>query len=484
MLRRLFGVFALLVILGNVQVAFGHGVLQGDQCTIGATERISGNVYALCRLLTVSGVVDGNLFGGGASIVIDGTVTGSVYLAGAQLDVSGTIGDDLHFGGGVLNILPSAQFLDANGDLISVNLSTQVDNGGIPGSITSASYQLVLNGAVNREVSFWGSALVINNTVGGDVTATVGDPASSGVAELGTLLSFLPYQIDLVNPGLQINDGGMVNGQLRYAGPVVGAIAVELPNPPEFTAVAAQSTLLAPERSLLESLRDFASQAIRELVVLAGLGLAGLLLTPRAVQDPIYALRVRPLPSLGVGLLTFIISFPIFFIVIPLFGALFTLLLVVLQLSDLALIAAGIIALLLGGGAGLFYYAAIFASRVIVAVALGRVLVRLLRRNSPDGQRASARTVYICLLVGVVVLALTASLPYIGFFVNAVAAFLGLGAILNTIQRQLRIAREANAPMPDAMNGQEMPPLPPPIIEDKPMGPGMDNLPSGFHWWK
>lgn len=479
MLRRLFGVFALLVILGNVQVAFGHGVLQGDQCTIGATERVSGNVYALCRLLTVSGVVDGNLFGGAASIVIDGTVTGSVYLAGAQLDVSGTIGDDLHFGGGVLNILPSAQFLDDNGDLISVNLSTQVDNGGIPGSITSASYQLVLNGAVNREVSFWGSALVINNTVGGDVTATVGDPASSGVAELGTLLSFLPYQIDLVNPGLRVNDGGMVNGQLRYAGPVEGEIAVELPHPPEFTAVAAQTTLLAPERSLLESLRDFASQAIRELVVLAGLGLAGLLLTPRAVQDPIYALRVRPLPSLGVGLLTFIISFPIFFIVIPLFGALFTLLLIVLQLSDLALIAAGIMALLLGGGAGLFYYAAIFASRVIVAVALGRVLARLL-----FGSRPGKRMVYVCLLLGVVLLALTASLPYVGFFVNAVAAFLGLGAILNTIQRAIRLAREANTPMTEPMPGQEAHPLPPPIIEDKPLAPGMDNLPSGFHWWK
>jgi hypothetical protein len=27
--------------------------------------------------------------------------------------------------------------------------------------------------------------------------------------------------------------------------------------------------------------------------------------------------------------------------------------------------------------------------------------------------------------------------------------------------------------------------LPPPIIEDKPsLGPGMDNLPEGFHWWK
>ena len=45
--------------------------------------------------------------------------------------------------------------------------------------------------AVGREVSFWGSALTINNLVGGDVTATVGDPTSTGVTELRTLFDFL-----------------------------------------------------------------------------------------------------------------------------------------------------------------------------------------------------------------------------------------------------------------------------------------------------
>lgn len=479
MLRRLFTAFALLVLLGTVQVAFGHDMLQGDQCVIGANEQISGNVFALCRILTVSGEIDGDLFGGGATIVIDGTVTGSVYLLGGQLDISGSIGEDIHFGGGILNLLPSAQFLGNGSDLISVNLSTQVDNGGIPGSVTSASYQLVLNGAVNREVSFWGSALVINNTVGGNVTATVGDPASSGVAELGTLLSFLPYQVTLVSPGLSINEGGMVNGQLRYAGPVEGVIAVELPNPPEYTAVATQTSVLTPERSLLESLQAYAAQAVREFVALGLLGLAGLFLTPRAVQDPIYSLRVRPLPSLGVGLLVFIISFPIFIIVIPLFGLVITLLLMVFQLNDLALIAGAIISVLDLGGAGLFYYTAIFASRVIVAVALGRVLVRVL-----FGNRAGLRMSYVCLLLGVVVVALTASLPYVGFFINALAAFFGLGAILMTIQRALRIAREANAPTPEPSLPEEARQLPPPIIEDKVLGPGMENLPQGFRWWK
>ena len=86
------------------------------------------------------------------------------------------------------------------------------------------------------------------------MTATVGDPASSGVAELGTLLSFLPYQIDLVNPGLRVNDGGMVNGQLRYAGPVEGEIAVELPGAEEVVDQTATDAGLFGNGGLAEAL--------------------------------------------------------------------------------------------------------------------------------------------------------------------------------------------------------------------------------------
>ncbi|MEP7290862.1 MAG: hypothetical protein ABI835_03715 [Chloroflexota bacterium] len=479
MLRRLILVFVLVLLLGSVQIAFGHDVLQGDQCTINGGEHIRGNVFALCRILTISGEVDGDLFGGGSTILIDGTVTGSLYLVGGQLDISGRIGQDVHFAGGALNILPSAEFLDESGDLISVNLSTQVDNGGIPGSVTSASYQLVLNGAVDHDVSFWGSALVINNTVGGDVTATVGDPASTGVSELGTLFNFLPYEVSLVLPGLRINDGGMVNGQLRYEGASAGEIAVTLPNPPVYTPMANSSGLLTTEKSLLENVRDYAAQAIREFISLALIGAAGLLLVSRTLQAPIYSLRVRPLPSLGVGLLTFILSIPIFFVVVPLFGVLLVLVLTVLQLSDLALIAGIIVFVLDLGGAGLFYFTAIFISRVIVCIAIGRFMVRALFGNRPERSMT-----YVSLLIGVVLLALVSSLPYLGFLINAVAAFFGIGAIIMLILRELENARQANHTRIEPSDSESARQLPPPAIEERALGPGMDNLPSGFQWWK
>src|SRR6185295_13157696 len=99
MRRRLLIIVGLLLILGNLHFAFAHDVLQGDQCTIAADEHIEGNVFVLCRTLTVSGEIDGDLFGGASTILIDGTVNGSVYLVSGQLEITGKIGKDVHFAG-------------------------------------------------------------------------------------------------------------------------------------------------------------------------------------------------------------------------------------------------------------------------------------------------------------------------------------------------------------------------------------------------
>jgi hypothetical protein len=363
-------------------------------------------------------------------------------------------------------------------DVLTLSLSTEINDARIPGSLTSASYQLVLDAPVEREVTFWGSALTISGTVNGDVTATVGNPASTGVTELRTLFGFLPFPVELINPGLRVTETGMINGQLRYSGPVEGEIAVTLPRPPEYTPVTTQTDLISPEKSFVESLRDYLAQAVREIVSLALVGIVGLLVIPRTLQAPIYSLRVRPLPSLGVGLLMFIISFPVFFIVVPLIGGVLVLLLLLLQLGDLALIAGAIVLVLDLGGAGVFYFVAIFISRVIVCIALGRFFVRLL-----FGDRPERVMTFVSLLLGIVFLALIASIPYIGFVINSLAAFFGLGAMLTLIQREIDLAREAVA-IPEPLHPDQARQLPPPVIDDKPLGPGMDNLPEGFQWWK
>lgn len=473
MLRRLFILWVLLMLLGNIRLVAAHDVLQGDQCAVAAGEQIVGDVFVLCRNLTVSGEIDGNLFGVASTSLIDGKVTGSVYLAGGQLDVSGSIGNTLHFAGGVLNLKPSAQL---DNDLITVSFSTQTATS-IPGSVTAVGYQLLIGGKVEREISFWGSALTVDSTVTGDVTANVGDPASTGVTQLQTLLKFLRVDLDLVNPGLRVTKNGMIHGYLRYSGPTEGEIVPKLAHPPEFTQVTAQTDLTIPsQQSFGERLRDYAVQAVRELVSLLLVGGVGLLLIPRRLQAPIVSLRMRPLPSLGVGLVTFIISFFIAAVII-LLSLVLVLLLFLLQLGDLSVIGGVFIMLFSMGGISLFYFTAIFVSRVIVAIALGRILVRLV-----FGDRRERYMTYVSLLFGALVLALLSALPLVGWLVIALAVFFGLGAMLTLVQSQLDRTRAARA-MPH--HPQQARQLPPPSLDDTPaLGPGMENLPEGFHWWK
>jgi hypothetical protein len=98
------------------------------------------------------------------------------------------------------------------------------------------------------------------------------------------------------------------------------------------------------------------------------------------------------------------------------------------------------------------------------------------------GNRVEERAGIIAVLLGIALLALLAALPVIGWLINALAAFLGLGAILTLILRQLEKARQrADAPQTPPSDAPLQ--IPPPMVEDHLLGPGMDNLPDGFKWW-
>jgi hypothetical protein len=130
-----------------------------------------------------------------------------------------------------------------------------------------------------------------------------------------------------------------------------------------------------------------------------------------------------------------------------------------------------------------FYVVAIFVSRVLICIAFGRVVLRVLKWS------ASARTLpYVNLAVGALLLALAFALPVVGWLFSAVCAFLGLGAILANIQGQVEARRQgayvrtAGALVLPA-HPEEARQFPPPILDSGRTAPGMENLPTGFHWW-
>lgn len=468
--------------------ALARETRQGDQCRIGVREDIIGDLFVLCRSLVIDGTVHGNVIGAATTAEINGEVNGALYLVAGQLDVNGTIHDSLHFIGPALRIHSDAIFTDMDADILAASLSTTLDaQMRLPGSVTGVGYQLVIEGEVGDEVNFWGSALQVSGHIHGAVTAAVGDSQSTGVAELQTLLTLLPVDIDLVQPGLRISENAQIDGQLSYSAPSEGAIDAQLALPPQFTQVITQpdltqiTAITEPENAGRE-LALFAGQVLREFVTLFLVGSLAYLLLPGVVQPPLRSLAARPLPSLGLGLLTFIISFPTFAILV-IFSLMIVFALGLLQLGDVTFAGAVLFSAANLSLISLFYFVAIFVSRTLVCFGLGRLLARLAR--FPAGTRSSA---YIHLALGALLLAFMFALPVIGWFVSAIAAFLGLGAILANLQGQLEARRRASyARVSGAVvlptRPEEAHQFPPPMLNGGAVAPGMDNLPVGFRWW-
>ncbi|MBZ0296871.1 MAG: hypothetical protein K8L99_30195 [Anaerolineae bacterium] len=481
-------VFLLLVIVNTGTSA--RDIRQGDTCTIEADEVITGNLFALCRTLIVNGTVEGNLFGAAINAEINGEVKKDAYVAAGQLDVKGTLGEDLVFGGIVLHVYDSTQFTAELADVINVNLSTVLDpEVTVPGSIVSLSYQLRVMGDVQGEISFWGSSLTIAGNVQGDVDASVGDSLSGNSSQVETLLvplRFLNLEVHLDDPGLIIAENAILGGQLDYTASSPGLIEGELANEPVFRQVVTgpdftQSDLTSEENFTWFS--RYITNVIQESVTLALIGSLALLVLPRQIQGTLFNLRRRPLSSLGIGILTFILSFTVW-IVILLLIVLIIFVLLALQLGDLVVISLMTIGVINIGGAGIFYFVAIYVSRVVVSLAIGRLFVLTVLKRS--GTQPS--TAYISMVVGAVIFGMLTWLPLIGTLIAALTLALGLGAITILVTRiQFREPpRPQPSPgwsvLPEININQK--PLPPPIINDREEGPGMENLPKGFNWWE
>jgi hypothetical protein len=99
---------------------------------------------------------------------------------------------------------------------------------------------------------------------------------------------------------------------------------------------------------------------------------------------------------------------------------------------------------------------------------------------------------YFGLLIGTGLLALLSSLPVIGWVINALALFLGFGAVVIGAQAKLRLYRDVGGPTALRVGvaapllprrPERAHPFPPPIMDDNIQSVGMDNLPVGFKWW-
>ena len=475
------GVLLALVLIGVASRVEASDGMRGDRCEVAENEYIVEDFYFFCRILDVRGVIDGDLIGVATDVTIHETavVTGDVWVAAGRLTVAGTIGDDIHFGGVTLLIQNTTGFTHDRIDVLSIGINAEIQAGAfLPGDLLMYGYQARVDGTVGGDIDFGGEALIINGTVKGRVDAEVGDARRS--ADVPNLPV---YGLSFSNPGLRIGEEARIEGDLAYKSRSPGVIplgAVRGQTRYEQTGSQMDITQVGEADDAAKILVNYFKAALRDVVTLLLIGAVGLRFAPHLIRQPAQHVRRRTVPTVGWGLITFMLSIPIT-IVVTVIGLIIVLILYFVNLNELTVMVGVGLLIVSSGLVGGFAFLLLFMGRVVVSFTVGQMLYRYVLHLPEE---ATFRRWIAMLAVGTVAYALITNVPVppMSLIVELVTALSGVGALVMVarafVYETTPITPYAPAPRPS------VPLLSPPPArsteEDYFPPPGMDNLPEGF----
>ena len=472
----------LLACLGLVsQVEAAEGV-RGDKCEVATGVQITEDYYFLCRVLDVRGSIDGDLIGAASQITIHrgATVTGDLWVGGGKLVIEGTVGDDVHFGGISVEISQWARFSNSKIDLFALTLNTDIQKDAVlPGDVLMYGYQLHIAGSVGGSVRFAGEALLIDGVVAGQVQARVGD-----VRRRADVPGLPIYNISFQNPGLWVGEGAHIGGDVKYSAPVSSTIPVNVVQGHirfDQTGTQPDITKVTHTDDAAKIMRDYLIQSFRDVLTLMLLGVIGLRIEPNLIRQPAIQVRRRTIPAIGWGLVTFMLSIPLVFLVIIL-GLLILLILYFIKLNALTIMV-GVGLMVFGSGMiGGFSFLLFFMGRVVISFMIGQLIYRFVLRIPESG---TLRRWITTLAFGTVVYALITNvpLPALGLIIELITALAGVGAVTMYI-RNATVSLSlfsSRSEAPEAVLSMTLSaPAALSAAQEGPPAPGMENLPDGF----
>ena len=378
--------------------AHAADIRTGERVVIAADEVIDDDLIVSAQFVEINGTVTGDLVATGTIITINGHVGGSAIVAAQSVEVRGTIDGSL-YGAAYSLLLGEGAAVSRNVLFGGFSAATQA-NSQVGRDFHVAGYQMRHDGAIAGDLNVSAGALQINGTVGGDVTGQVSAAGSGAPPQMP--LPNMPSTVTMLPSGLVVGSGAQIGGQM---------LAQEI-------APAAQPT---------HGMFGLPLWLIDRLGTVIGLLLVAIFLIalwPRALPALSGALQRRPLPSLGWGLLIYLLLFPA--------GILIGLILVVGLTLLFAMVTFGqLTAAMLGLLVGMYLFALfgfLFFTYVIAWLIVGHLLGRLLfnRANRPVSRIAQ----FFYVLLGVVVLQGLRAVPVLGLIVAFFVGTLALGAVL------------------------------------------------------
>lgn len=399
----------------------------GERIVIESDEVINDDLYVTAGEFVLDGTVNGDLIAMGQTITVNGTVDGDVMAAGQTVVINGTVTGAIRMAGSVLRLSDTASI---GGDIIGAGYSLEAQEGSAIGQdIVFAGGQILLAAEVARNVQVATGAFELRGSVGGNVTAEVGE-AGAGYAGPPPTLFMPPSSVSTptVKPGLTIDPSAKIEGNLEYtqakeltfpAGVIAGQITRNQP---------ATNQTATRQETAGERVMKWVANILRASVTLILLGLLLLWLFPSFLQGWGAKLQTALWPSLGWGAVAYAAFFVALLItvIVMIFGGL---LFGVLTLGGLAgtIVWLGLLALfalILG-----FVLVTSFVAKIAFGQALGKWF--LSRVNSPLAEhRFWPMIIGVIVTVGVIALFSFPLIPgFLGWLLNFAIILAGLGAL-------------------------------------------------------
>ncbi|MDQ2935096.1 MAG: hypothetical protein M3R49_09005 [Chloroflexota bacterium] len=277
MTHRLAGLVALLLpllaiglMLGLARPALGAQFESGNTRTIAADETIDGSLYFAGQTLVVNGTINGDLLAAASQIVINGHVNGSVMGAARSVELSGQVD-------GAARV--AAQTVTLNG-----SVGKEV--------VVFASDVVVSPGAKVGDGMMAGAAtLSMDGAITGDLTGDVGTLRVSGQVD---------GSVDVEASSVSVGPAGRIGGDLRYRSRNAAQVAPG-------AQITGRTERLEPRVEQQSPLNDNPFLNLLGLWVgLLVLGYLLLVVRPAHMAGVGQEIRLRAVPSFGVGVLVWI----------------------------------------------------------------------------------------------------------------------------------------------------------------------------------
>ena len=384
-IRILFSLMLALVFvwtIGATQIAKASSLLTNGRLASG--EVIDNDVFVTGQKITIDGTVNGDVFALGNQVQVNGTVDGSLFVIGQQVLIQGEVAGTTYVGAVSLELGPQA-VLQRNLYFLGVSLTMQ------PGA------------AIQRDLNTICLGADLKGAVAGNTRATIG------------ILEVIKLIVNGLGGEFQVPQFNLRPGGLVPPGAVGGLPSILLAHLFQDPAPAGTIDTAQLTAWLIDRLRDFGLLLLLSAVFYW--------LFRKLLNRTARALRLRPLPALGYGLLALLIVTNIYLVGLLVASLIFV---VGFWLGSL-----GLWDFTLAFWALTFAALAFFMAVLWFLVAYGTKIIVVYLASTWLFEKIMPKVKvppFLALAIGLVIYILLRSIPMVGWVLGVLVTAWGLGA--------------------------------------------------------